>query len=174
MKSPANGTANYNRQSDFDTLAAALNTLQDRLQNMVYTAPGLTIGSSAKAKIKIANTINYSVDGIMYTKATAEIAFTATTHDLADGEEAYYYLTINASGTVTVTMGTEATTASGGATLDWSEAGSGTIIGAVHIATSGAAFDASTTELDAATVTDTYYDAAGAVVLFSDLEKYLS
>lgn len=173
MKSPKNATANAEYQADFDTLAAALNTLQDRLQNMVYTAPGLAIGSAAKAKILIANTINYSVDGLMYTKATAEVAFTATTHDLADGYEAYYYLTINAAGTVTVTMGTEALSTVG-ATLDWSEAGAGTIIGAVHIATSGAAFDAGTTELDAATVTDTYYDAAGAVVLFSDLEKYLS
>jgi hypothetical protein len=158
-----NHNSNQEYRNDFDELANKINAIITAFKNGIFTAPGLTIGTTAATKVKIANTVNYTVSGQMYTKATAEVALTATTHDIADGSEAYFYLTIDAAGTVTITKGTEATTASGGATLDWDEAGSGTLLGAVKLVISGAAFDATSDDLSAAHVTDTYIDAPSVI-----------
>lgn len=130
--------------------------------NRAFTSGGLAIGSSSKAKVKIVNTVTYLSSGIFKSKTTAEVAFTATTHDITNSttsvQEAVYLMTLAADGTPTLTMGAIATGA-GNAKFPERPA-TGTPIGAVRIAIAAGAtpFDASTDELDAAHVTDTYYD----------------
>ena len=117
--------------------------------------PTLAIGTSSKAKIKTA-AFDYVINGVFHTIASAETAFTATTHDIADGSEAIYVLSINpTTEAMTLTMGTAVVSADADAVAPATPTGE-LKLGEVLIATSGAAFDASTTLLDAATVTDTY------------------
>jgi hypothetical protein len=136
--------------------------LLHRVKNMALSTGGLAIGSSSKAKVKIASTVNYLSDGVFKTKTTAEVAFTATTHDIAANaasvQEACYLLTLAANGDPTLTMGAIAT-GSGNALLPEIPA-TGTPIGYVRIAIAAGStkFDASTDELDAAHITDTYVD----------------
>lgn len=135
----------------------------DRLACRTFNAAGLAIGSGSKAKIKIANDVLAYVDGKMVLVAAAEVAFTTTTHDIADGYTNMYVLVTDSAGAVTVRMGTAAANATGIAgvvppTIPAKTA----VIGIVALKADGAAFDATTTELDALTVTDLYYDIVGA------------
>ncbi len=114
--------------------------------------PTLAIGTSSKAKVKHGDIV-YSKDGVITTIAGGEVAFTATTHDIADGEGAVFLVYLDGS-TVKLSKGT-ATTGGTGAVCPATPAGK-LKLGEVKIVTSGALFDASTTLLDALTVTDTY------------------
>lgn len=137
------------------------------LKNMTFSSPGLVIGLSAAAKVKIANTTVYSSNGVFCSKSTAEVAFTATTHNipavLASIQEACFLLTLAADGTATLTMGA---IASGAGTAVWPERpATGTPIGGVRIAVvaaapgSGTNFVAATTALDDARLSAvTYYN----------------
>lgn len=123
--------------------------------------PGLAIGSVSKAKVLIANTTPYLHNGIFKSKTTAEVAFTATTHDIpADADEvqeAIYVVLLAADGTPSIKMGAIAS-GSGAALLPELSATDGTPIGYVRVAVAAGAtsFDASTDELDEAHITDTY------------------
>lgn len=145
-----------------DALGDHLDSLVSALGYSAFSKAGLAIGSGSKAKVLITNTVNFTNNGVMLQKATAEIAFTATTHDIpanADSvQEACYLLSLNSSGTATLTMGTIAT-GSGNAVVPACPAGN-TPIGYVRIAIAAGAtpFDASTDLLDAAHITDTYVD----------------
>jgi len=114
--------------------------------------PNLVIGTSSKAKIKH-DAFTYVLNGAFTTITGGEVAFTATTHDITDGEGAVFLVYLDGS-TVKLSKGT-ATTGGTGATCPATPAGK-LKLGEVKIVTSGALFDASTTLLDAATVTDTY------------------
>lgn len=130
-----------------------------------FTAAGLTLGSVSKAKLKITNTVTYSSANVAKSKTTAEVAFTATTHDITANastvQEACYLLTLDSAGTPTITMGTIATGA-GNATVPAVPSG-GTPIGYARIAVAAGStsFDASTDDLDEDHITDTYYDILG-------------
>jgi hypothetical protein len=143
-------------------LEAMFDKINTWLSNRCTSAAGLAIGSSSKAKVKIVNTTTFLSGGIFKSKSTAEVVFTATTHDIAAHatlvQEAMYLLTLAADGTPTLTMGAIVSGA-GNAVLPELPA-TGTPIGAVRIAIAAGAtpFDASTDELDAAHITDTYYD----------------
>lgn len=129
-------------------------------RNMTLSNPGLAIGSGSKAKVLIANTVVFLIAGVFKSKTTAEIAFTATTHDIAPNassiQEAVYLLTLNAAGTATITKGTTATGA-GNAAVPAAPAGQA-VIGHVRVAVAAGAtlFDASSDNLDAAHLTATY------------------
>lgn len=139
-----------------------LDSLQTAIGNMALSAAGLAIGSVSAAKVKIVNTVTYLNGGVPKSKTTAEVAFTATTHDIAPHatlvQEAMYLLTLAADGTPTLTMGAIATGA-GTAVLPEIPSG-GTPIGAVRVAVAAGAtpFDASSDNLSAGHITDTYYD----------------
>lgn len=131
-----------------------------RLMNQALSSAGLAIGSSSKTKVKIANTVAYLSNGVFKSKTTAEVAFTATTHDIAANadavQEAVYLLCLAADGTPSLTMGE---IASGAGNAEVPETPSGkTPIGYLRLAVAAGAtpFDASTDELDAAHLTDTY------------------
>lgn len=139
---------------------AAASALKFNSATYCLASPGLVIGSSSAAKVKIANTVNYLVNGVFCTKTTAEVAFTATSHDIAANasyvQEAVYLLSLQAGGTATLTMGAIATGA-GNAVIPATPANEAAI-GYVRIAVAAGAtpFDASTDLLSAGHLTVTY------------------
>lgn len=138
--------------------------LDTRMKYRCLSSPGLVIGTTSKKEVKIGATTVFLFNGVFGSKASAEVAFTATTHDIAahatDVKEAMYLVSFSAvAGTPAITMGT-ISVGSGTAVLPEIPTGH-TPIGAVRIAAvaGGAGFDATTTDLDtAAAVTVTYYN----------------
>lgn len=133
-------------------------------RNCALTSGALAIGSGSKKKVKIASTVTFLLDGAFKSKTTAEVAFTATTMDIApDGatvQEAVYALSLDGSGTATITMGAIAT-GTGNAKVPAIPKAQA-LIGYVRIAVAAGAtpFDATSDDLDAAHLTVTYTDAA--------------
>jgi hypothetical protein len=150
-------------------LMTHLDARMTSLRYMCLSSAGLAISSagSAKKKVKISNTTTYLVNGVFCSKTTAEVAFTATTHDIAANassvQEACYLLTLVADGTPTITMGTVSTGA--GTALLPSVPSGGTPIGFVRIAVAAGStiFDATSDDLDAAHLTTTYVNLGGPV-----------
>lgn len=144
-------------------LVALANSLRTVL-NLCLSAAGLTIGTVANTKVKIANTVTYLIGGVFKSKTTAEVAFTATTHDIPANasavQEAVYVLSLDGDGTPTLTMGL-ITTGSGTAPIPDPPAGQA-VIGYVRIAVAAGAtpFDASSDALNAGHLTVTYTDVA--------------
>lgn len=143
-------------------LVSLANGLHDVLLNHAKTAAGLTIGSSDPAKVKIANTVTFLIGGVFKSKTTAEVAFTATTHDIAPHatlvKECVYLLSLKADGTAIITKGVIATGA--GTALIPSTPASQAAIGHVRVAVAAGAtlFDASSDALNAGHLTVTYTD----------------
>lgn len=92
-------------QAKYDLNSVESEILRQQLGTRCYGSAGLVIGSSSKAKVKIANTVPYSIGNVLYSKTTAEIAFTDTTVQAA-GTTKYYLLSLDASGNGTITSGT--------------------------------------------------------------------
>lgn len=129
-----------------------LETLFDKLQRpvsaLLLNTAGLTIGTSSKADVKIANTIYAYVEGVLVKKTTAEIDLSGT---VANAKFNVYVLSINSAGTVTAQMGTEASTI-GGVVFPTIATGQA-VIGFVIVNPTGTGgFVGNTTELDDATV----------------------
>lgn len=120
---------------------------------------GLAEGTNA-ATVQIATAFNYCVDGVVATKAiTDNVALTACALQ-ADLTTCLYLLTIN-GGTVTCTKGEEVLTADltkGLVSLEWPSAPAGAVFGGIKVKNIAGTFTAGTTDLGAATVTDTYYN----------------
>jgi hypothetical protein len=119
------------------------------------TSAGLVIGTTKPRVGTVAFT--YQIGGLGYAKAAvaAGTAFTDTTHDIADGKENTFLLSIATGGTITITMGTVGTgegNAGAIAALPTGECA----IGLVTIYAEGAAFNANTNDLDATHLTVTY------------------
>lgn len=141
--------------------------LQRALANRVVdTGPALAIGSSSKLKVKIAtnSTGLYSIGGVLYTfPAAQEVAFTATTHDIAADastvQERIYLVCLDAAGAATLIAG-EQGSGSGSAKLpEWADIPATVCpVGYVKLAIAAGStdFDATTDELDEAHITDTY------------------
>jgi hypothetical protein len=146
-------------QKELMDLFDSLNTYE---KNRCLSAAGLAIGTSSASKVLIANTVNYLSDGVFKSKTTAEVPFTATTHDIpanaSSVQEAVYLITLDASGNPTVTMGTIATGA--GEALLPERPSTGTPIGYVRVAVDAGStdFDASSDDLDDSHLTVAYTD----------------
>lgn len=135
-----------------DLLEDMVDIVQNDGVTRLMSNPNLAIGTSSKAKVKH-DTFHVMTDGVISTIAGGEVAFTATTHDIADGYGAVYLIYLDGS-TVKISKGT-ATEGGTGAVCPATPAGK-LKLGEVKIVTSGAIFDATSTDLDAVTVTDTY------------------
>lgn len=146
------------RQFAYDRSAQKLKALG---KTLVLTKAGLQIGTGSKAKVRVNTaTVQYLIDGKSYSLSAGEVAFTAVTHDIADGSEAVFLVTANAAGTLALTKGASAVGA-GNAVIPWSSQPNGqAVLGHVRIVTVGAAFVAGTDLLDDAEITDTYTDVA--------------
>ena len=127
--------------------------LRNFLGNMCFGAAGLAEGTNANT-IKTTNAIHYAIGGKNYYKAaTDNVAMTACAAQAAN-TTCLYVITINSSGTVKITKGTDGVT-----TYLPTAPTDECVIGAMKIAlASGATFTSGTTDLGAANVTDTFAD----------------
>lgn len=142
-------------------LMTRFDAIDTQLKYQCLSNPGVVIGSTSAATVKIANTTAYTHGGVFKSKTTAEVPFTATTHDIAADadtvQEACYLLCLAADGTASLVMGD---VASGSGEALWpAHPGNLTPIGGVRVAVAAGStnFDASTDLLSATHITDTYY-----------------
>ena len=153
-------------------VAGGSQPLMDLLDTLVrptasWANIGLVIGTSSAAKVKTTSASSCTFGGIFGTAlaATTEVAFTATTHDIAASassvQEACYLLSVNAAGTATLTMG--AVSSGAGTALVPDCPADNCAIGYLRLAVAAGAtsFDASTDLLSATHLTDTYYSIGG-------------
>lgn len=134
-----------------ETQRDVLSQLQKTLVDQCIKGGSLAIGTSAATAIKIANAAYCLIDGVIVKVAAAEKAFTATTHDVANGKFAAFLLSVNSSGVVTITKSDDADTL---AEVEIPSLPSGEVaLGLVIINPTGTGdFDATSTDLDDATV----------------------
>lgn len=144
-----------------DAVITLLNSLKVALLYQCLSNPALAIGATTPKKgVTITNTTTYLIDGVIKSKTTAEVAFTATVHDIANDatvvREAVYLISLQGDGTPIVTKGVEASGA-GNALIPAAPAGE-CPIGYARVAVDAGAtpFDATTNDLDAAHLTVTY------------------
>ena len=130
--------------------------MRDVLMTQCSGKAGLAEGTNANT-IKTAAAVDFSINGVMYTKAiTDNIAVSAGVQ--LDGTDCMYLITADSAGAITATKGVEA--AAGSAVYLPAPPDNEAVIGAIKVATLAADFTLGTTDLGAATVTDTYYDLA--------------
>lgn len=128
------------------------------------TSPGLVIGTSSTAAVKIANTTVFKIGGLFYSKAGAEIAFTATApSNIATGYEQCFMLTLDSSGNGLLVPGAPSLGAGTSVIPNYPGLNTGLNnltacpIGYVRVLnTSGSAFTAGTTALSASGITVAY------------------
>lgn len=137
-----------------------------RGDEVLTSATTLSIGTSSKPKVKVGAVTGW-INGVYFAANAQEVAFTATDHDVADTKWATYRLSIVANGTVTITKSasTYATRALAIAALPAVPTAE-VDLGYVIVHANGALFDASTTNLDAATVAVEYMAATNYVIDF--------
>jgi hypothetical protein len=136
----------------FPNSLSELSNLFDKLQravtSQVLNSAGLTIGSSSKPKLKIANTTYALIEGALASKTTAEIVLAGT---VTNAKFNVFVLSMNAAGTVAAQMGTEAATLAG-VVFPTIADGSAMIGFAIVNPTGTGSFVGGTTDLDDATV----------------------
>ena len=119
---------------------------------------GIAIGAGSKKKVLLGNTVTALVAGTRVALTTAEYAFTATGHDIAKSSQAYFLYTLDDAGAVTVTKGADHASAAVRPTPPVDEY----VLGEVKLVIgAGAIFDATSDDLDAGHITDTYADLLG-------------
>lgn len=136
-----------------------LDGLNTSLKYRALSNPGLAVGTTT-SQVKITNTTVFLNNGVFKSKATADTAFTATTHNILNSvstvQEAIFLVCLDASGAVTLNMGAIAT--GSGAALIPAVPTSLTPVGYVRIAVAAGAtpFTAASDLLSAGHLTVTY------------------
>lgn len=140
--------------------SGVLKAMRSALAFAALSSPGLQIGTTSNKEVRINATTVYTLDGEFKSRTAAEVAFTATTHDIAPHaslvREAVYLVSLNSSNAGVITKGTES---SGAGTAQVPDTPNGqTAIGTVRIAVAAGAtpFDATTDALNAGHLTVTY------------------
>ena len=134
-----------NSLSEFSAL---FDKLQRAMSAQVLNSAGLAIGSSNKPKVKIVNTTYALIEGALASKTTAEIVLSGS---VTTAKYNVYVLSMDVAGTVTASMGTEATTLAG-VTFPTLADGSAMIGFVIVHPTGTGSFVGGTTDLDDATV----------------------
>jgi hypothetical protein len=142
-----------------------LGNMLDRLnavmrgEEVMATQVTLAAGTSDTAKVLIGAHVIW-VDGLYYSIPAAELAFTATTHDCANGKWRTYRVSMEAdsTGVITHAASTYTTRALAIAALPACPAGD-VDLGYIVVYADGALFDATTTKLNASTVDIEYVPA---------------
>ena len=146
--------------------------LRDLFGNHVYNSGVFAIDGTNTENVQTGATLEYTIKGIHYTKATvAEIDVSTLTglptDALADGYTQIFGMEIDAAGTISVVYGEQVSTAAitaGTKELDWPVASASTsvLFAAVKVVNAtGSDFVFGTTGLDTAGITDTYYNLNG-------------
>lgn len=125
--------------------------------NFVNTAAGLAIGTTA-TKVKTANAIEYTIDGVRYSKAATDDLFTFSGWDCADTKSKGAFLYLDAAGAASIVGTADAADV---ASIVWPDpvVDGKCCIGKVTVTQSGGGFTGGTTGFDDATTTDLYTDA---------------
>lgn len=85
--------------------------MQRALTNKVLNTGGLAIKTGGSALAKTASTIYYLIDGVLCTKAAADMA--ALSGTVTNAKFNVFVFSVNAAGTLATQMGTEASTLGG-------------------------------------------------------------
>ncbi len=143
------------------SLATHFDRINTALRYQCLSSAGVVIGTTSAAAVRIANTTVYTFAGEFRSRAAVEVAFTATTHDIAASatsvREACYLLCLDSAGNGSLIKGVEA---SGSGNAKWPDhPGNLTPVGGVRVAIAAGAtpFDATTDLLSATHITDTFY-----------------
>lgn len=142
-------TRSINFPNTSNNLDSLFDSLQRGLTTQLLNTGGLAIKTGGSALAKTVNTIYYVIDGVLYSKAAADMA--ALSGTVTNAKFNVFVFMVNSAGTLTTSMGTEATTLAGVAwpTIDDLKA----VIGFVIINPTGTGnFVGGTTALDDATV----------------------
>jgi len=121
----------------------------------------LTLSGTTKDQLKTVATVNYTINGKIYSKTAADPlgAWTAGHTGLGNSQEAYYLVCLDSSGALTTVEG-EIVAAGSGCVLPKVPADK-CAIGAVKVVTNASGvFVPDTTELDNANITVTYENLA--------------
>ncbi len=142
-------------------------------QDFLINAPGLAIGTSSAAEVKIVNPTVYIAGGAVVEDAAAtEVAFTATTHDIAadagKGQERYFTLSSVDGINYVITPGT---IADEGVGVPAAAPANSAILGFVKVLVEAGAtlFNATTDDLNASHLTTTFEDSDGQVYQAEDI-----
>lgn len=150
----------FSKESMFDVMRRVTNAAAEWMRNAASSSGGLTIGSSSKPKVKVANTVNYRRLGVVRSGlTTAEVVVPAGASMPDDGtvRSVRVYITISSSDAFAARAGS---VYNNGATPPYHAVPSGEVlVGHVLIvAAAGTAYTAGSTNLDAAGLTVTYSD----------------
>ncbi len=130
-------------------LKADYNLARYQLLNRSFTS-GVLSSSGAVATAKTTATINYTIDGNLYSFAASSNMYITPTAAQSTPTYCYYLFSLNSSGAVTVTKGTEA---AGTASLTLPGVPDGTTpFGAVLVYASSTAFTMGTSNLNTAVI----------------------
>lgn len=122
-----------------------------------FTSGGVAITTN-KAKFKTTATINYTIGGLMYTKAAADnLVFSSGHTALAAGQACLFGLQLDAAGNVTTVQGPIVPV--GDPCPVPSPANGRAVFGLIKVSAT-AAFTPNTTEFDAAGITTAFYNAS--------------
>jgi len=154
-----------------DEVKTLVNDIRAKVKgNYVITKTGIAIGSTVQ---NVANgAFDYLIGGVRYSKAAVAAGTALSGDTLPDGKYGAWALEIGVDGTVDILPAADNGTgyASEADAIAGIPAASAdhAIMGYVTVLTSGATFEPGTTGLDAATVTDKYYDWETAFELIGD------
>lgn len=132
---------------------------------------GYGTGANDTTKIMLRSAVNCYFDGNLTPIPVTTVAFTATTHDIANTKYGSFKISVASDSTVTITKSASVydTKAEAIAAVPATPAG-GISLGYVVIHANGALFDATTTKLNASTLEVWWYPANGYI---NDLRKTL-
>lgn len=134
-------TVNLNKLvDDVENLRRAVSYM---MPGVVLTAPATKTGTTS-AKAWRNEAFTYATRGLIESKAAAETAFTATTHDVAASKEAWFVLSIAAGGTLTITKAADQTI---GTVVLPSGPDNQVVVAYLQIVTGTTGFDATTDDL---------------------------
>lgn len=154
-------SAGINPYSDVGALLTLVNKLTERLNICCLSKAGATIGSSAPAKVKLANTVNFLIDGLWVALTTAEYAVPAAAAmaNSAGDKEVWLALSSVNGVDVVVTVG-DVALLGGTAVKPTIPAGAALICWVKIAAAANNVFTPGTTSLAGTGITTTYQDAA--------------
>lgn len=156
----------YTLSSEY--LQSLIESILESQRFRALTDPGLAIGSSSKKEVLVGANTTYLYDGVFKSFTSAEVAFTATEHDIpadaSTAQQRLYVIGVDDAGSEIVVPGAVAD--SGSALLpEWSELVDSdgnriTPFGVVDITVDAGAtpFNATTDDLDASHLTVEYTD----------------